>query len=64
MGQDTVDQLMLQLLWEARHGGDPLLQHLDADDDMAQELSLVGIIVLRERRQLLCLSDIMEHGGR
>ena len=35
--------------------------YLGTDDDMSEKLSVIRIIIGRECRKFLCLSDIMEH---
>ena len=38
--------------------------YLGTDDDMSEKLSVIRIIIGRECRKFLCLSDIMEHRCR
>ena len=44
--------------------GRPLPDHLGTHDNMPQQLAVIGIIVLREGRNLQNLADIMAHGRR
>ena len=64
MCKNAVDQLTLQLFRESRHRVDPLFYHLGADDDVTEKLSVICVVILRERGKFFCLSDIMEHRCR
>ena len=64
MRQNTVLQFIPQLYRKPLDPAHPFPDHLDADHNMPQELSCVRIIICRERRQFIYLSDIMAHGCR
>ena len=57
----AVLQFVRELHREIRDRAHCLSNHLHSDHDMPDELTLVRIIIVRERGQFSCLTDIMAH---
>ena len=64
MCQYAVLHLDEQLVGEVRDLRRFFSHHLGAHDDVPQELSIIRVIIGREGRELLHLSDVMAHGCR
>ena len=64
MGQNTVFHLVCQQFRKSRDFLNLLVDHLHADDDMADELSLLRIVVARELGKFSRLSDIVKKSYR
>ena len=60
VSQNAVLQLCGQLFRKSRNLPDPLRYHLCADDNVAQKLSVVGVVVFWESGKLSRLADIVE----
>ena len=56
---DAVLQLACQTRRKIRDTADGVIHHLHPDNDMPKQLPVIRIIIIRECRQFLCLSDIM-----
>ena len=64
MRQNTVLQLIGKLYRKTLDLPDPHAHQLRPDHNMPQKLPGVRIIILRKRRQLIYLPDIVAHGSR
>ena len=59
MCDDTVFQLARQLFRKAWNRADCLTYHFHTDDNMSQQLPVIGIIIVRKCGQFFCFSYIM-----
>jgi len=62
VGEDAVADLRREDGREALDLLDLLVDHLTADDDVADELALLGVVVLGEGGELADLADVVEKG--